>query len=188
LIPALGLNGYLAAGRHPASLPEVEADFVNGARFANSVTRRELWEKFLSYLQAWQLAEEDLGAEVLLGVWLAGSFVSDTLDPSDIDVSPIYDDLVLTGAAGQTGVGAVKRLFKHRSAVVRDFSVEPFAVPWRPIPSTLFPETLGSAEQSVLSVRGGVDSWWGRVRPVGARVAPLAPTTLADRGYLEVML
>ena len=120
--------------------------------------------------------------------WIAGSFASSTLDPSDIDVSPIYDRDALVGLSGKPGSGRIKELFTHRARVVSTYKVEPFAVPWLPIPSTLLPDRLTPAERDVLSVRGGLDTWWGRVRPPGPRVAPVPPTTLADRGYVEVIL
>lgn len=188
MIPELLPNGHLPPGRHPATLSEVEERFVTGADFSDSPTRPEIWEGFLSYMAAWDTAEQTLGSPVLRAIWLAGSFISSKPDPSDIDVSPIYDKRVLDEHAGQPGIGGVKRLFEQRTRVVSEFKVEPFALPWLSIASTLLPERLPPAERDALSVRGGVDSWWGRARPPGARVAPVPPTTLADRGFLEVLL
>ncbi|MBT2516294.1 hypothetical protein J7E29_02500 [Streptomyces sp. ISL-90] len=188
MIPALLPNGHLPPGRHPASLQEIEDRFVSDEGFSSSASRSEIWEGFLSYLSAWDAAERALGATVLRAIWLAGSFISSKHDPSDIDVSPIYDKTVLAAHSGRPGVGGVKRLFEQRSRVVDEFRVEPFALPWLSIASTLLPAQLPAAERDALSVRGGVDSWWGRTRPAGARVAPVPPTTLADRGFLEVLL
>lgn len=153
-----------------------------------SRTRPKVWDGFLDYLQSWANAEDALGVEVLRGVWIGGSFISAALDPSDIDVSPIYEADTLDSLKGTAGIGEIKRLIKHRERVAKKFSVEPFPVPWVAIASTLFPEHLDEAQKSTLAIRGGIDSWWGRVRPPGPKSAPEKPTTLADRGYLEVIL
>jgi hypothetical protein len=186
LLPPLSASGHLPPGRHPASLAELHEHFVEA--LPASTTRPAIWEGFLGYLTAWDEAEQHAGAEVLRGVWIAGSFASSTLDPSDIDVSPIYDRDALVSLSGKPGSGRIKELFTHRARVVSTYKVEPFAVPWLPIPSTLLPDRLTPGERDVLSVRGGLDTWWGRVRPPGPRVAPVPPTTLADRGYVEVIL
>lgn len=184
--PSLLSSGHLPPGRHPATLPEVQAQFVDA--FASSATRAGIWRGFLDYLENWAAAENVAGVDVLHGVWIAGSFTTDTINPSDIDVSPIYDKGALLALNGKPGSGLIKRLFEHRDRVVATYKVEPFAVPWHPIASTLLPERLQPHERDALAVRGGLDSWWGRTRPPGPRVAPLPPTTLADRGYLEVIL
>lgn len=189
MIPALSTAGHLPPGRHPATIEEIYDRFVGHSDFRGSATRAAIFDGFASYLLAWDDAGRTLSATLLRGLWVAGSFVSAELEPSDIDVSPLYDDDALKASAGVPGIEKAKRLFQHRTRVVSEFRVEPFAVPWHSIPSTLFPEKLEPALRDALAVRGGVDSWWGRVRPDGDRdQAPLAPTTLADRGFLEVFL
>lgn len=156
--------------------------------FPRSSTRGAIWDGFIKYLKHWDEAEQSAGVEVLRGIWIAGGFTTDAEDPTDIDVSPIYDKTTLDGLSGKPGSGRFKRLFSHRERIARDYKVEPFAIPWAPIASTLFPASLSPAEQEILAVRGGLDTWWGRVRPLGERQPPIPPTTLADRGYLEVIL
>jgi hypothetical protein len=187
-VPSLASNGFLSPGRHPTSLGEVEATFVNAAMFGASSTRRDVWDGFLDYLAAWQAAEEAVDAVVLRAIWLGGSFISAEMHPADLDVSPIYDAAVLESLTGKAGVGDLKRLFGHRERMVLTHKVEPFALPWRPIASTLFPERLSGEERDILSQRGGLDSWWGRTRPPGPRRMPELPADVAERGYLEVIL
>lgn len=185
-IPDLGPDGLLPVGRHAASLPEIHTHFV--LPFTGSRTRSEVWEGFLDYLSSWDEAEHAIGVEVLRGVWIGGSFTSAVVNPSDIDVSPIYEQTAMSDLTGTPGIGDLKRLFAHRERVRDSYKVEPFPVPWLPIASTLYPKRLTPAERDTLAVRGGVDAWWGRARPSGPRTAPVPPTTLADRGYLEVIL
>lgn len=186
MLPSLLPSGHLPPGRHPATLPEIHSHFVTA--FPLSSTRPDIWDGFLGYLTTWDDAESHAGAEVLRGVWIGGSFTSATLDPSDIDVSPIYEKDTLLALSGKPGSGRMKELIAHRARIVKTYKVEPFAVPWLPIASTLLPDRLPPAERDALAVRGGLDSWWGRTRPPGPRVAPVPPTSLADRGYLEVIL
>lgn len=153
-----------------------------------STSRPAIWEGFLSYLAAWDDAEELAETEILRGLWIGGSFTTSYLEPSDIDVSPIYDKDALVALSGKPGSGKIKALIAHRESIVATYNVEPFAIPWLPIASTLLPDRLPLAERDALAVRGGLDSWWGRMRPPGERVAPIPPTTLADRGYLEVIV
>ncbi|WP_434738105.1 DUF6932 family protein [Microbacterium wangruii] len=186
MLPSLLDTGHLPPGRHPATLSDVHEQFVDA--FPESTTRPGIWDGFLDYLTSWDEAESFAGVEVLRGVWVAGSFISSTIDPSDIDVSPIYDRRVLLQLSGKPGSGRFKELLSHRDRIVSTYKVEPFPVPWLALPSTLLPARLSPADRDTLAVRGGLDTWWGRVRPPGPRVAPVAPTTLADRGYLEVIL
>ncbi|WP_251440150.1 hypothetical protein [Microbacterium sp. USTB-Y] len=186
MLPRLTKTGHLPPGRHPATLPAIHEQFVEA--FPTSTTRAEIWDGFIEYLRSWDEAEQSAGVEVLRGIWIAGGFTTDAEDPSDIDVSPIYDKGMLDGLNGKPGSGRLKRLFSHRESIARDYRVEPFALPWAPIASTLFATNLPPAERDMLAVRGGLDSWWGRTRPPGERVAPQPPTTLAERGYLEVIL
>ena len=189
MIPPLSSAGHLPPGRHPATIDEIRDRFVLHADFRASSTRAAIFEGFASYLLAWDAAGLALSATLLRGLWVAGSFVSAEMEPTDIDVSPLYDGQVLNSSAGMPGIQNVKKLFEHRKRVVREFNVEPFAIPWHSIPSTLFPEKLEPALRDSLAIRGGLDSWWGRVRPNGDREqAPVAPTSLADRGFLEVLM
>ncbi|WP_396652334.1 DUF6932 family protein [Microbacterium caowuchunii] len=186
LIPALTASGHLPPGRHPAALDDVRMKFVDA--FPGSTTRSRIWNGFLRYLRAWDDAEHTAGVEVLHGVWIAGSFTTSISDPSDIDVSPIYDKPALLKLQGRPGSGKFRALIEHRARIVDEYMVEPFAVPWVPVESTLLPDRLPPLARDALATRGGLDSWWGRVRPPGAKTAPTLQTRIADRGYLEVVL
>jgi hypothetical protein len=190
VIPELE-DGHLPPGRYLAALEDVEARFVSHGDFAGSATRAEVWDGFGAYCLEWLKAEEHFGVTLLHALWIGGSFTSGKLDPSDIDVTPHYDHVAVTDLAGQAGAGQVKRLFGHRTAIRERYKVEPFAVPWRRISSTLTPERLDDAfERDALLLRGGLDAWWGRTRPDGwiDDGPPTPPHRYADRGYLEVIL
>ncbi|WP_150208447.1 DUF6932 family protein [Streptomyces venezuelae] len=86
-------TGLLPPGRYPASLSHLERAYVSAPGFADSSTRRHLWEE-------WQCHRAIVEAETgdIARTWLGGSFVSAKLDPGDIDVtyllhSHVYDAL-----------------------------------------------------------------------------------------------
>ena len=82
-IPAFEPSGFLPAGRHPASPAEVHASLV--APFPSSAHRPAIhawWNRHLASLR-W-LAH-------VTRQWIGGSFVSEKLEPADIDVCTFMD-------------------------------------------------------------------------------------------------
>lgn len=186
MTPPLGPGGHLPTGRHSCSLEEVRDIFVDAPIFQGSTTRSGHFRQLVRYLSAWEAAETAAGGVVLLReVWLAGSFASATLDPDDVDVSPIIDGEVLDSLRGQPGVGRIRRLFEQRDRIVREFGVEPFRIIWRPMVS-LDDTRVTPLQRDYLLTRGRYDDLWQRVRTGPSK----GPLTLADceqrRGYLEV--
>lgn len=182
-------TGTLPPGRYRATLQEIEQAYVLDPAFAKSQTRRRNWEGFAEYRSAWAVAEETLGlpASLVQGYWIAGSFISDTLDPDDIDVTVLLDGDLLDSCANRKGMGQVKKLYANRAKIKAVTNVEPFILKVRWEESTLIPKRLPRETQLSLATRGGLDNFWQRVRPPGPKDAPVArQTALAERGYLEV--
>lgn len=186
-IPPLDLEtGHLPPGRYRTTLGHIRHRFVDHPQFSASITRQAVWDGFISYLQAWKESEEPFDQPILHTIWIAGSFISDEIDPNDIDVSPVYDEGVISNLNGAQGIGKVKTLVGHRKKLVEKYKVEPFPIPWRSLETTLLPTTLREHEQNYLAKRGGLDDWWQRIRPPGPKAAALAPDVTSARGYLEV--
>ncbi|WP_437770636.1 DUF6932 family protein [Arthrobacter sp. KNU40] len=186
-IPPLdSVTGHLPPGRYRTTLGHIRHRFVDHSQFSGSTTRPEIWDGFLSYLTAWDETSAPFGQPILHTLWVAGSFISDELNPGDIDVSPVYDEGRVSDLASTQGIGKVKALVGHRKKLVEKYKVEPFPIPWRSLETTLLPTTLLDHEQDYLAKRGGLDDWWQRVRPAGPRAASLAPDVSSARGYLEV--
>lgn len=186
-IPPLDpVTGHLPPGRYRTTLGHIRHRFVDHPEFSASTTRLAIWDGLLSYLTAWETSQRPLGQQILHNLWIAGSFISDEVDPEDIDVSPVYDEGIVSDLAGTAGMGMVKSLVGHRKKLVEKYKVEPFPVPWRSLETTLRPTTLLEHEQDYLAKRGGLDDWWQRIRPPGPKAAALAPNVTSARGYLEV--
>ena len=189
MIPELdAATGHLLPGRYLASIEEVEARFVVHRDFASSASRGAIWQGFERYLAVWIALERDFGVQLLRSVWLAGSFISSKLDPSDIDVTPVVDRLAIDGLSGRPGSRRLRDLIGHRRRVAETFRVEPFPLRWCRIASTLYPDRLDAGERDYLVARGALDDWWQRIKPSGGDGPPTAADADARRGYLEVIL
>jgi hypothetical protein len=164
------------------------ARFVEHPDFSGSRYRRDLWLGFLEYLGAWAEVEEEAGVEdLLLSVWLGGSFISTAPNPQDVDISPLVNTPVLDSISGKRGSGKARKLIQHRGSIVDRYRVEPFPILWHPIMST-FRLPVDPQHRDYLFRRGGMDDWWQRVRPPGPKGPPQAADARARRGYVEVIL
>jgi len=77
------ITGYLPEGMHVVSLTAVRKYLVND--FSHSRTRGRLYEKFIRYISALRRRVRLIGAVV------DGSYVTNKVDPNDIDLSVIVD-------------------------------------------------------------------------------------------------
>ena len=185
VIPALTPDGHLPCGRYPAELEEVEARFVAAPEFEGSVTRREVWQGFLEWLDEWGAIEDQLNGSFLGAVWLAGSFMSSKLDPGDIDVAVLVDRAAVLSVTGRPGVGRLRRMIEHRGRVKARFGVESFPMPWVPVVHPFQRGQLPVDQIDYLRTRGTMDDFWQRLKPAGG--LPRSPALRAERGYLEVV-
>ena len=86
-------TGLLPPGRYAAGLETLYDALVIAPRFAESVTRKKLWDEWAQH----RVVVEAVAGEISR-LWLAGSFASGKLDPSDIDATyllraEVYDRL-----------------------------------------------------------------------------------------------
>ena len=89
-LPEMDDNGNLPPGRHEATVDDVRVALVDP--FVESHTRRAIFDWWSELRDALI----DLGA--FEAHWLAGSFVTDKLQPNDLDLvtvldGPTYDDM-----------------------------------------------------------------------------------------------
>lgn len=163
-----GLDGYsvLPRGRYTCTLPDFEARFVHG--LPDSGRRERIYADFLD-LAAAQAAH----GLIVDSYWLAGSFVSAKLNPSDLDLSTVADQsrsLHLVPGWDQL------ILFKNR------WKTENCPTLGR----TLLLDEYGFVKKSDLDpdvqgyrlARGYWDDWWQRSRETKEDLA---------RGYVEVI-
>jgi hypothetical protein len=123
-----------------------------------------------------------------LGVWIAGSFITAKAEPSDLDLTVIYDGAAMSGMYGKPGSRELRKLagLRDRDNATGKFGVQVFPIPWRSVASTLHTEKLSWHDTQYLVKLGALDDFWQRKPPV-AKGPPTPPPVKADRGYLEVM-
>ncbi|MGC5249617.1 DUF6932 family protein [Gordonia sp. DT219] len=187
-IPDIRESGHLPPGRYRATLNEVYDRFVAHEDFAESTTRQDRFQDLSDYLGAWRQVESTTKTALLRSLWLAGSFVSNKLNPKDIDLTPIIDGVIADEIKGLPGSGGVRKLSSDRMYVKKTFRIEPFPIRWHPIVHPFESELdLEVGEAAYLSDRGMMDDWWQRCR-VGDEDVPTLEGCEARRGYLEVVL
>lgn len=185
-------TGHLPPGRYRTSLTEIYDRFVAASAFRASSTREQVWGGFVSYMSAWRRIEEQLapqlsGDRIALAVWLGGSFVSQKLDPSNLDLTVLVDGEVIASCQGKPGMGAITKL-SHRAGMLARFKVSPCVVQYQYFRSPFRPQLIGNPKvEEYLMLRGAFDDWWQRARPDGEpKGEPTRESAAARRGYLEV--
>jgi hypothetical protein len=194
MIPSLDPStGLLPVGRHVASFSEIEAVLVLGPQFAASTTRAGLWEGLRRYLALWASVQEHLGERLgerrlLKWLWLGGSFVSDRIDPHNLDLTLFADGPAIADCKGVPGVGRIVKL-SHRAGMLDRYGVSPIVIKYYPVPSPFVLDALTPEQREYIALRGGFDDWWQRARPEGEPKGPPTMHTVDRvRGYLEVAL
>ncbi|QXC60549.1 hypothetical protein KSP35_19845 [Aquihabitans sp. G128] len=181
-VPALTVpDGLLPLGRYACTRAEMRAAFVDAAWAQASTTRSDVWNDF-------ETATEQLiratSPSLIQCMWVGGSFVTDKLNPDDVDV--IY----LLKASQHSAIGSSKRR-RIQEMVGRNvlraktgLRVDLFTIVAE---SVVDPSKMTASDRSYYQARGHWDDYWQRLR-LGADKQ--APPTLAEaqprRGYLEV--
>jgi len=182
LLPPLDQEtGWLPCGRYHSGLDELHTRFVAAEAYAAGSRRKELWSQWEQHRI---LMDTFTGG--IERAWLAGSFVTSKLEPSDIDLVYLlpakeYDRLEAED------FGYLDQLTDPQWCREQGMYIDAFLlrVPgesefWR-----LTPESLSDADRSSFLRLGIYDEIWQRARN-GTQVNT---HKAADRrGYVEVQL
>jgi hypothetical protein len=180
------------AGRTRVPFDEAQRVLVDHPTFAGSSTRSLIWQGLERYLARFfdlqdQYEQELQGRDLVHYLWMGGSFVSNHLDPRNLDLSVVYDAEARDLIKGRRGSAWLVEAFSRDS--IAQYRLSPLAVPYRAIASPFQSHALSEAEQSYLRERGAWDDWWQRCRAQGvAYRGPTVHTVGTARGYLEVTL
>lgn len=177
-------TGVPSIGRQRASVDAVKAAFVDDSRFSTSSSRCAIWDDFEAGLAL-------LSSAVLVhAAWLGGSFISDKLNPGDLDVVFVINqsDLNHRSAADKQVVDGFQREVYQgpdRPARPHGLLLDSFILPWRPLANL---QTRAPGHMPYILGRGYWDDFWCR-RRTGAKSDPPVPDdAIPKRGYLEVIL
>ncbi|MGW8885232.1 DUF6932 family protein [Streptomyces sp. NPDC055749] len=182
LPPFLPATDTLPPGRFPLSWADVETELVKDERFAGSTTRTEIFEEWKYHFTA---VEAVLGA--VSRMWLAGSFVSGKIDPSDVDVTYLIPHDVYDAHESDGDVAEyLDNLGTRDWCVGQGMRVDAYILR---LPETARFRDLGvtgamaPGDREVFYQLGLYDEIWQRCR------ATLGNTqTDSRRGYVEVLL
>jgi hypothetical protein len=180
VIPPLTAAGALPRGRFPATIAEVESAFVSDPGWATSTTRQTVWDDWK------QITAQARKIVPVAAVWMAGSFLTDKMDPDDLDVVYIIDARQAAAVASPLHKGFLSLLSQGDALrTLRGKRLDTFVINWVPDPDGLG-ATPGFSDYA--GYRGYWDDLWQR-RLSGPKHALRVPSdALPKRGYLEVIL
>lgn len=194
VMPAFGADGHLPCGRFQIDMDMAYELLVADQRFATSGTRSDLWDKLTEYLLLFDEPvrlnpEASLGRPIIRHLWLAGSFVSTKIDPSDIDLTVFTDAEVIAALKSKPGAKWITEAFNRRK-IQPEFRLDPYQVNYRPVPHVFQLRGMSPADQEYFRDRGRYDDWWQRRHPPGTmdKQPPTIDSCVPARGYLEVTL
>lgn len=165
-------------GRFPMTWEEVEAELVRAERFNSCPRRAELWDEVSAHAAM---------VECVVGgvdrIWLAGSFVSGKLDPSDVDLAYLIRPEAFEAlATDHESLDHLDNLGTREWCVNAGMRVDAYMLR---LPSTSDFWALGvtgamaPGDDEVFQQLGLYDEIWQRCEAGG---------TGARRGYVEVSL
>lgn len=158
----------------------MESAFVADPKWATSTTRQTVWN---DWKQITALVRK---AVPVAAVWMSGSFLTDKMDPDDLDVVFIIDARQADAVTSPLHKGFLSLLSQgHALRDLRGKRLDTFVINWVPDPAGQG-ATPGFSDYA--ANRGYWDDLWQR-RLSGPKRAPRVPSdALPNRGYLEVIL
>lgn len=174
-VPEFEETGLLPPGRTRVAKAAVQRRFVEDAEYSSSV-RTDIWNDWLA------LTDKLQEVTTVCAAWLSGSFVTDKVDPGDLDCVYIIDarQLVVPPLVVLVASNQARRIQRDGQ---RNLQLDTFVLAWQP---DLSPD--GSARREYSAQRGYWDDFWSRIRENGASGVPALEDALPRRGYLEVVL
>lgn len=173
MIPAFDSGGTLPIGRFSCDLTEAKAALVDDREFEESSSRETLWALF-------ENAINKIGNIrcKIPSVFLSGSFVTNRVDPKDIDVAFVID---FSKIQSDKTVGSLNQIFK---VFHEDGYVDGYYIPWHPIGNS----TLDPISSAYFRERGKWDDFWQRNVAKVDRDPFQRHHAFPKRGYLEVII
>nr|WP_138733093.1 hypothetical protein [Modestobacter excelsi] len=158
---------------------QIATVWVNDPKWSASASRQSIWAQ-------WHEAAAALRAVVpVCAAWVGGSFLSQEMEPKDIDCVWIVDEGLLDEVRQDPDARQYISLFANGLIRRDDMRVDCRIMHWRPRPGI---EMEDARDQDYAMWRGYWDDFWQRVRN-GPEGAPRTRAeTLPRRGYVEVVL
>lgn len=173
-------SGLLPLGRYGATLDDIKLHFVDDARFSASATRTAIWNDFESATASIR------SAVPLVCVWIGGSFLTDKIDPDDIDLVYWCHDARMNQVADPQDREFLQLIAHNHIRAETGLRVDTRFGIWHLNPST--GGRNSSEDKSYLEKRGFWDDFWMRKRSGDKTSPPQIEDALPRRGYFEIAL
>lgn len=181
MLPLLNSDtGALPMGRYGASIGDVEQGFVDAPHFSSSVTRKEIWEDF------WSATSELRRIVPVICVWVGGSFLTEKVDPDDIDVVYWCQDEFVDRVTDPKDRMLLQLFAQNQIRRKTGLRVDTRYCRWYLYPEADRGTTLEFEQYA--SQRGYWDDFWMRSRSGAKGAAPRLTDALPRRGYCEIEL
>lgn len=181
MLPRLDAKtGALPLGRFGVTLDEIKGGFVDAVLFSGSSTRKQIWQDFLSATSALR------SIVPVINVWVGGSFLTDKLDPDDIDLVYWCEDELVNKVTDPCERMLLQLFARNQVRTMTGLRVDTRYCQWY-----LYPEAdrgTCRAHETYACRRGYWDDFWMRRRTGEKGAAPQRADALPKRGYFEVEL
>lgn len=181
LLPALDVQtGLLPLGRYSATLDDIKEHYVDAPRFAESNSRAEIWQHFDSATQGIR------SVVPVVCVWIGGSFLTDKLDPDDIDLVYWCEDVLVDRVTDPQAQLLLQLFAQNQVRAQTGLRVDTRYCRWHVDPEA--DQGASDKHKSYVLHRGFWDDFWMRKRSGAKGDAPQRADALPKRGYFEVPL
>lgn len=176
MIPALSTSGFLPLGRYATTVDEIKDRYVEQI---SSDRRREIWDDF-------ETVRKLISSIIpICSIWISGSFLSDKVEPSDIDLLFIFKESDVTACKSNPSFDSMLRdLGSNQLRVKGGLKVDTRWILWMPNITTGF--SSGTVLETIYAKRGFWDEFWSRRYKIKGE----SHTEDANlkQGYLEVIV
>lgn len=182
MLPALNADtGLLPLGRFGATLEDVKRDFVDAARYAGSETRSQIWQDFESATQGIR------SVLPVVCVWVGGSFLTEKLDPDDIDLVYWCRDSDVQQARSDVQSALMLEMFAtNQVRNCTELRVDTRVCHWHLFAEPYLSDT--EEHKRYAFERGFWDDFWMRKRSGEKGDPAQLADALPRRGYFEITL
>lgn len=182
MLPALDTQtGLLPLGRYGATLDAIKQHYVDAPQFLVSTTRAEIWQHFES-------ATVGIRSVVpVVCVWIGGSFLTDKMDPDDIDLVYWCQDVLVDRIVADSQNALLLQMFaENKVRAETRLRVDTRVCKWHLFPGAHLADSV--EHRSYALSRGFWDDFWMRKRTGAKTDPPQIADALPRRGYFEVTL
>lgn len=175
MIPSLSSTGFLPLGRYQATREEIHHRYVEEI---SSDRRTLIWEHFEN---VYNLVSASIP---ICSIWIAGSFMSDKVEPSDIDLLFIFKESDIDARLSDPSFySMIIDLGDNSLNSIYGWLIDTRWIIWTP--NSLPSFTLRTALADQYALRGFWDEFWSRRYTVKDEMHP--EDANLRQGYLEVI-